>query len=97
MIIETTVPDDFDSKIYLELNPDLKTSAIDPKEHYCKFGKSQARLYKHICGTPSDADIHLHNNNKTKRSTIAKHTHIWEWVRSVGKKKGGARKKNFVF
>jgi hypothetical protein len=48
MIIETTVPDDFDSKIYLELNPDLKTSAIDPKEHYCKFGKSQARLYKHI-------------------------------------------------
>lgn len=81
------VPNDFDPEVYYELHPDVKAAGIDPKHHYLKFGKSEGRLYKHICGKPSIDDIHLHKNSKTKRSTIASHTNIWEWVRSVGANK----------
>jgi hypothetical protein len=83
----TELPTDFNSDIYYELHPDVKSAGIDAKQHYLNFGKSEGRVYKHICGSPSDADIYLHNNSKTKRSTIAKHENIWEWVRSVGANK----------
>lgn len=87
MTNNTTLPHDFDANTYLELNPDVREAGADAIEHYLNFGKSEGRVYKHICGTPSDADIYLHNNSKTKRSTIAKHTNIWEWVRTFDAKK----------
>lgn len=54
-----------------------------------KFGAhAKTKNPNPIYGLPSEQDITLHNNPKTKRPTIAKHDNIWEFVRSVGNKKG---------
>ncbi len=82
------LPVDFDPEIYLQLHKDVKEASIDPKKHYVEFGKKEGRAYQYICGRPSELDASLHQNPKTKRSVIAKHTNIWEWVRSVGNKQG---------
>lgn len=40
------VPNDFDWKLYLKLNPDIANSSIDPTLHYYAYGKDQGRLYR---------------------------------------------------
>lgn len=47
---KNTIPEDFDYKIYLKLNPDLIENSINTKElaifHYLNFGIKEQRLYK---------------------------------------------------
>lgn len=39
------IPKNFNPKIYLELNPDLVCSGVDPFQHYLEFGVDEGRLY----------------------------------------------------
>ena len=40
------LPDDFDPKAYLELNPDVEAAKVDPAVHYLKFGVKEGRQYR---------------------------------------------------
>lgn len=37
----------FDSSFYLEQNPDVKASGLNPLLHYLKFGKKEERNISH--------------------------------------------------
>jgi SAM-dependent methyltransferase len=85
------IPADFDGEEYLSLHPDVREAGVDPYEHYVRHGANEGRAYRFppvapdprlIVGTPSDDDDWFHRNPGTKRSTIASHTNIWEWVRA---------------
>jgi glycosyltransferase involved in cell wall biosynthesis len=43
---DVPLPDDFDANFYLENNPDVELSGMDPHEHYIKHGKAEGRLAK---------------------------------------------------
>lgn len=86
------IPPDFDSEIYYELNPDVKSAGVDAKKHYLEFGIKEGRLYNRnqtesICGIVSRADSQFHRNIKTKRSTVASHNNIWGYVNQLGSQK----------
>ena len=39
------LPHDFDSSIYLQLNPDLLAAAVEPVQHYLLYGRAEGRAY----------------------------------------------------
>jgi hypothetical protein len=87
----SSVPADFDGEEYLSLHPDVRAAGVDPYAHYVRYGAQEGRAYtaapqppepQFTVGTPSDDDGRFHRNPGTKRSTIARHTHIWEWIRA---------------
>jgi hypothetical protein len=41
-----TLPTDFDSQTYLELNPDVREAGVDAIEHYLRYGVIEGRAYK---------------------------------------------------
>jgi SAM-dependent methyltransferase len=71
----------FYAEAYLQLNPDVQAAGVDPEHHYITYGATEGRPYRHIAGVPSELDLHLHRNPKTKRPKFAKHATIWEWIR----------------
>jgi hypothetical protein len=42
------LPQDFDPRKYLEINPDVAASGIDPILHWTLFGKSEGRKYRKV-------------------------------------------------
>lgn len=40
------LPEDFDPKVYLYLNPDVEAAGIDPTEHYLEFGVREGRRFR---------------------------------------------------
>ena len=53
------IPGIFDSKVYLEINPDIKNEGVNPLIHFLKYGKYESRIaFKHI--TP---DTSSHNDD----------------------------------
>lgn len=44
-VTQDKVPQDFDPEGYLELNPDVAASGMDPVTHYLKHGKFENRMY----------------------------------------------------
>jgi SAM-dependent methyltransferase len=76
------LPVDFDPIAYLELNPDVKLAGVDPAQPYQLFGIKERRVYKHIAGRPSSFDELLHSDPRTRRSSLSRHTNIWEWIRT---------------
>lgn len=40
-----TLPKDFNAKLYLELNEDVKAAGVDPKDHWLNFGRFENRKY----------------------------------------------------
>jgi hypothetical protein len=92
---DSGLPADFDPKIYLELHSDVKAARVDPVRHYLVYGRKEGRSYKRkettpdfVCGGAPNRDHLFHKNPKTKRSTISKHSAIWDWVGSIANKKG---------
>ena len=75
------LPDDFDEKVYLELNPDVAATGIKAEQHYLEFGLKEGRSYKRNIRFNERKE-----NSKTKRSTVASHQNIWQWVASIGNK-----------
>jgi SAM-dependent methyltransferase len=74
------LPEDFDSTAYLFLNPDVEHAGVDPAEHYTNFGASEGRIYRHICGYPSEDDRKLHSNTQTQKPRFIDHEGIWQWL-----------------
>ena len=46
MTINATLPQDFDSATYLEINPDVREAGVDAIEHYLRHGLLEGREYK---------------------------------------------------
>ena len=44
--LDSRLPDDFDSKVYLQINPDVAARGVNPKKHYLNFGIKEGRKYK---------------------------------------------------
>lgn len=82
------IPSDFDAGTYLELNPDVKSAGVDPETHYLEFGQAEGRVWRRIAGIASEQDRSFHMNPKTKRSTLAKHTAIWNWIKENNSQPG---------
>lgn len=40
------IPEDFNSKEYLQLNPDVMKAGVDPRLHYINYGIKERREYK---------------------------------------------------
>ena len=86
------LPLDFDNATYLELNPDVAAAGVDPAWHYLAWGVAEGRHYRTpppepndpvwIMGRPTEMDAAFHQNPLTKRSTLGRHTAIWDWVRA---------------
>jgi glycosyltransferase involved in cell wall biosynthesis len=45
-LIREALPPDFDSQLYLELNPDVRASGSDPVEHFLMHGRVEGRPYE---------------------------------------------------
>ncbi|MEI8403195.1 MAG: hypothetical protein WCG12_20520 [Alcaligenaceae bacterium] len=45
-IIQAALPDDFDGRQYLELNPDVAAAGDDPAQHYQVHGRFEKRAYR---------------------------------------------------
>ncbi|MDJ0674195.1 MAG: class I SAM-dependent methyltransferase [Calothrix sp. MO_167.B42] len=46
MVIQKQLPEDFDSKVYLELNPDVAEAGMNARFHYLNYGIEEDRKYK---------------------------------------------------
>ena len=61
-------------------------SFINGYEHFLKHGKAEGRTYS-LCEQNSIAFNERKKNSKTKRSTIASHQNLWQWIASIGNKR----------
>ncbi len=50
------LPSDFDSRAYLELNPDVAASLVDAAKHYLQHGHEERRPYRFYTDLPDDFD-----------------------------------------
>lgn len=50
------LPPDFDSKAYLELNPDVAASLVGAAKHYLQHGQKERRPYRFYTDLPDDFD-----------------------------------------
>ena len=46
LIFQVQLPKDFNPKLYLKLNNDIKDSGMDPTRHYVLYGRDEGRPYK---------------------------------------------------
>ena len=60
--LEPELPEDFDAKTYLRLNPDLKETENEASLHYIRHGLNEKRLYKLDLPDGFDPDVYLKLN-----------------------------------
>ncbi|WP_185982737.1 rhamnan synthesis F family protein [Aureimonas mangrovi] len=48
------LPEDFDPKKYLALNPDVREAGADPAEHFIRYGHAEGRQWWYETPTPGD-------------------------------------------
>lgn len=53
------LPRDFDDQAYLELNPDVASLGVNPRNHYLDFGIAQGRLYRAKSPNTSAPKFHV--------------------------------------
>tara|TARA_B110000211_G_scaffold173150_1_gene195574 strand:+ start:1052 stop:1693 length:642 start_codon:yes stop_codon:yes gene_type:complete len=85
------LPDDFDEKVYLELYPDVANAIKNGTcksgfDHYKEFGFKEGRTTS-LGAQNSIVFNERKENSKTKRSTIASHQNLWQWIASIGNKR----------
>ena len=61
-MLEPELPEDFDAKTYLRLNPDLKETEKEAGMHYIRHGLNENRLYKMDLPNDFDPDVYLKLN-----------------------------------
>ncbi len=83
------LPVNFDKDAYLLMNQDVAEAGIDPVVHFLEFGMKENRRFRLQDLTPEDKNAEnpseisgsFHRLQGTKRSTIASHEEIWNWIR----------------
>ncbi|MCZ4060750.1 sulfotransferase family 2 domain-containing protein [Pantoea sp. LMR881] len=79
------IPENFDEKLYLALNPDVRLAGMDAKEHYQKYGRSEQRPYQtafsHLHCLPEDFNslVYLALNPDVKNSGMNAAEHYLQY------------------
>ena len=79
------IPENFDEKLYLALNPDVRLAGMDAKEHYQKYGRLEQRPYQtafsHLHCLPEDFNslVYLALNPDVKNSGMNAAEHYLQY------------------
>lgn len=89
--MNSPVRNDFDAAFYLENNPDVAASGMDPEEHYLRFGREEGRAANaneaHGVETEHfDAEFYLASNPDVAAAAIDPYEHYVRFGKAEGRR-----------